>query len=109
MLWDMEVRKSANPGRYIPYVVRAGSDRSWNRHRGDGGEYLDRCSVQRLWLSPQRYELIANGPSSTTASRRSPSGVCLTWPARTARCCARAPASRCYTSSTLSAAPNSSR
>jgi hypothetical protein len=58
MLWDMEVRKAARPGTYIPYVVQAGSDRSWNQHRGDGGEYLDRCSMQRLWLSPQRYELI---------------------------------------------------
>lgn len=58
MLWDMEVRKAARPGTYIPYVVRAGSDRSWNRHDGDGGEYLDRCSMQRLWLHPERYELI---------------------------------------------------
>jgi hypothetical protein len=58
MLWDMEVRKAARPGTYIPYVVRAGSDQSWNRHPGDGGEYLDRCSTQRLWLTPQRYELI---------------------------------------------------
>ncbi len=58
MLWDMETRKAARPGTYIPFVVRAGSDRSWNRHDGDGGEYLDRCSMQRLWLHPQRYELI---------------------------------------------------
>ncbi|HEY3034902.1 MAG TPA: hypothetical protein VGJ54_09610, partial [Streptosporangiaceae bacterium] len=58
MLWDMEMRKAAHPGTYIPFVVRAGSDRSWNRHTGDGGEYLDRCSLQRLWLNPQRYELI---------------------------------------------------
>jgi hypothetical protein len=58
MLWDMEVRKAARPGTYIPYVVRVGSDRSWNRHDGDGGEYLDRCSMQRLWLHPERYELI---------------------------------------------------
>ena len=58
MLWDMEVRKAAYPGTYIPYVVRAGSDQSWNRHPGDGGEYLDRYSTQRLWLNPQRYELI---------------------------------------------------
>lgn len=58
MLWDMEARKAARPGAYIPYVVQAGSDRSWNRHHGDGGEYLDRCSMQRLWLEPQRYELI---------------------------------------------------
>jgi hypothetical protein len=58
MLWDMEARKAAHPGTYIPYVVRAGSDRSWNRHDGDGGEYLDRCSMQRLWLHQERYELI---------------------------------------------------
>jgi hypothetical protein len=58
VLWDMEARKAASPGRYIPYVVRAGSDRSWNRHDGDRGEYLDRCSMQRLWLDPGRYELI---------------------------------------------------
>jgi hypothetical protein len=58
MLWDMEARKAACPGGYIPYVVRAGSDRSWNRYRGDGGEYLDRCSMQRLWLHPEQYELI---------------------------------------------------
>jgi len=58
MLWDMEVRKAAHPGTYIPYVVQAGSDRSWNRHDGDGGEYLDRRSLQRLWLAPHRYQLI---------------------------------------------------
>ena len=46
MLWDMEVRKAAHPGAYIPGVVQAGSDRSWNRHDGDGGQYLDRCSMQ---------------------------------------------------------------
>ncbi len=28
MLWDMEARKAAHPGIYIPYVVQAGSDRS---------------------------------------------------------------------------------
>jgi hypothetical protein len=58
MLWDMEARKAPHPGKYIPSVVRAGSDGAWNRRRGDGGEYLDRCSIQRLWLSPQQYQLI---------------------------------------------------
>src|SRR5262249_59964338 len=52
MLWEMEARKAAHPGTYIPYVVQAGSDRSWSGHHGDGGEYLDRCSMQRLWLAP---------------------------------------------------------
>jgi hypothetical protein len=55
MMWDMEARKAAHPGAYIPYVVQAGSDRSWNRH---GGEYLDRCSMQRLWLHPEQYQLV---------------------------------------------------
>src|SRR5262249_29119352 len=57
MLWDMEARKAAHPGTYIPFVVRAGSDRSWNRRSGDGGEDLERCSMQRLWLDPKRYGL----------------------------------------------------
>src|SRR5215831_7545891 len=56
MLWEMEARKAAHPGTYIPDVVQAGNDRSWSRH-GDGGEYLDRCSMQRLWLAPHRYQL----------------------------------------------------
>jgi hypothetical protein len=58
MLWDMEARKAAHPGIYIPSVVQAGSDRSWNRRDGAGGEYLDRCSMQRLWLAPHRYGLV---------------------------------------------------
>jgi hypothetical protein len=58
MLWDMEARKAAHPGTYLPYVVQAGSDRSWNRHHGDGGEYLDRCSIQRQWLRPDQYQLV---------------------------------------------------
>lgn len=58
MLWDMEIRKAAHSGTYIPNVVQPGSDRSWSRHSGDGGEYLDRCSMQRLWLAPHRYQLI---------------------------------------------------
>ena len=32
MLWDMETRKAAHPGTYIPHVVQAGTDRSWNGH-----------------------------------------------------------------------------
>jgi hypothetical protein len=58
MLWDMETRKAAHPGTYIPHVVQAGSDRSWNRHHGDGGDYLDRYSVQRMWLKPEESQLI---------------------------------------------------
>lgn len=46
------------PAPYLPYAVRAGSDRSWNRHPGDGEEYLDRSSMQRLWLDLQRYQLV---------------------------------------------------
>ena len=48
MLWDMEVRKAAYPGSYIPYVVRAGSDRSWNRHRGKSGGRLSPVPLEPL-------------------------------------------------------------
>src|SRR5215475_5024559 len=37
MLWDVEVRKAWRPGRYLPGVVRAGSDRAWGRRREAGG------------------------------------------------------------------------
>jgi hypothetical protein len=39
-------------------VVQPGSDRSWNRHHGDSGDYLDRYSVQRMWLKPEETQLI---------------------------------------------------
>jgi hypothetical protein len=107
MLWEMEVRK-AHPGTYIPFVVRTGSDGSWNRRDGDGGEYLDRCSMQRLWLNPQHYELILERAFLNHDQQRSPSWACPSSPAPMAHCCARAPASRCSMSSTRSAAPNSS-
>ena len=56
MLWDVEVRKAAAPGVYIPYVVRQGSDRVWRREPlPDGGEFLARSSAQRLWLRPDDY------------------------------------------------------
>src|SRR5260370_10692078 len=58
MLWDMGVRKAAHPGAYIPLVVRAGSDRFWNRRGGDCGEDLDRRCMYRLLLQPHQYERI---------------------------------------------------
>ena len=54
MLWDLEVRKAVAPGDYIPFVVEAGTARSWGpRGAPGGGEYVDRCSRQRLWTRPQ--------------------------------------------------------
>jgi len=59
MLWDLEQRKAAAPGIYIPYVVREGSDRSWGRRTVNGGaERLERCSQQRLWRRPDTYGLV---------------------------------------------------
>jgi hypothetical protein len=59
MLWDVEQRKAASPGTYIPYVVRAGSDRSWARRSSHGrAQLLERYSEQRLWLQPDRYGLV---------------------------------------------------
>jgi len=55
MLWDVEVRKAYNPAEYIPFVVRAGSARVWDRRVDAGGEYFLRSSEQRLWLRPDEY------------------------------------------------------
>jgi hypothetical protein len=56
MLWDMEVRKAANPGDYIPNTVLAGSAHAWGRQEVEGGaEHLVRSSRQRLWLRPDEY------------------------------------------------------
>jgi hypothetical protein len=56
MLWDLEQRKAAAPGVYIPSVVENGSDRSWARaSSGPRIERLERCSKQRLWLRPDHY------------------------------------------------------
>jgi len=59
MLWDVEQRKAAAPGVYIPFVVRPGSDRAWGQRRLDGGvDRLVRCSQQRMWLRPDEYGLV---------------------------------------------------
>jgi len=59
MLWDVEQRKAAAPGTYIPFVVRQGSDRSWGRRTiANGVERLQRCSQQRRWLQPDNYGLV---------------------------------------------------
>lgn len=59
MLWDVEKRKAAAPGTYIPFVVRHGTDRSWARRALAGGaESLKRCSQQRMWLHPDNYGLV---------------------------------------------------
>ena len=55
LLWDLEVRKAYNPGKYIPFVVRAESARVWGRQVEGSGEYFLRSSEQRLWLRPDEY------------------------------------------------------
>jgi len=59
MLWDVEVRKSWGPDRYIPSVVQEGSARTWGRRSApDGTESFVRSSQQRLWLEPAEYGLV---------------------------------------------------
>lgn len=59
MLWDMEARKARHPDTHIPYVVEAGSAAVWADRPGENGvETFVRKSRQRLWLRPERYELI---------------------------------------------------
>jgi len=58
-LWEMETRKARRPDLYIPYVVEQGSAAVWaDRGERDGVERFVRKSRQRLWLQPDRYELI---------------------------------------------------
>jgi hypothetical protein len=58
MLWDMETKKAWNPGNYIPYVVKEGSGKSWYKHScpETNGEIFVRCSAQKKWLDPNKYE-----------------------------------------------------
>lgn len=58
MLWDMERKKSGNPGQYIPYVVKAGSAKAWGKKpcSKTDGELFVRCSAQKKWLDPESYE-----------------------------------------------------
>ncbi|OGT69054.1 MAG: hypothetical protein A3J38_09715 [Gammaproteobacteria bacterium RIFCSPHIGHO2_12_FULL_45_9] len=58
MLWDMETKKAWNPGKYIPYVVKKDSARSWGKHTCPlmGGDIFVRSSLQKQWLNPDIYE-----------------------------------------------------
>ncbi|WP_441251814.1 hypothetical protein [Kitasatospora sp. McL0602] len=60
MLWDLEIRKAATPGAFIPYVVRAGSDAAWAPASPGGplGDTFVRKSEQRLWDRPEVYGLV---------------------------------------------------
>ena len=57
MLWDMEVKKAWDPGKYIPYVVRAGTAQSWGKQScNTDGFIFVRSSQQKQWLNPDVYE-----------------------------------------------------
>jgi hypothetical protein len=59
MLWDMEVKKAWDPGRYIPYVVHEGSAESWGRQCPSVDEEMYiRSSAQKQWLHPEVYETV---------------------------------------------------
>jgi hypothetical protein len=71
MLWDMETRKARRPDLYIPYVVEAGSADAWaDAKAADGADTFVRKSRQRLWLQPERYELILEQTRLDHAKRR---------------------------------------
>ncbi|MEH6413509.1 hypothetical protein [Pseudomonas sp. CGJS7] len=58
-LWEMEARKARRPDLYIPYVVEQGSAAVWaDSPESAQVERFVRKSRQRLWLQPDRYELI---------------------------------------------------
>ena len=58
LLWDMEAKKAWNPGDYIPYVIKTGSAKAWEKQPCPitGGEIFVRCSQQKQWLNPDVYE-----------------------------------------------------
>ena len=60
MLWDMERKKAWNPGAYIPYVVKEGSARAWNKQpcSKTDGEIFVRRSDQKKWIDPNNYETV---------------------------------------------------
>ncbi len=60
ILWDMEKKKAWNPGKYIAYVVREGSARSWGKESCSApeGELFVRTSEQKKWLNPDVYEKV---------------------------------------------------
>lgn len=56
-LWDMEVKKAWDPGRYIPYVVSEGS--SWGRETlADGADHFCRASMQQAWIADGRCRVL---------------------------------------------------
>jgi hypothetical protein len=58
MLWDMEKKKAWNPANYIPYVIKEGSAKSWNKYPcpATNGELFVRRSAQKAWLDPTVHE-----------------------------------------------------
>ncbi|MBA2648303.1 MAG: hypothetical protein H0U75_01685 [Legionella sp.] len=51
MLWDMEIKKAWDPGKYIPYVVCKGSAQAWGKQSCSDGEIFVRKSEQKQWLT----------------------------------------------------------
>lgn len=60
MLWDMERKKAWNPGAYIPYVIKQGSAKAWNKNPcpKTGGEIFVRYSDQKKWADSNQYETV---------------------------------------------------
>ena len=58
MLWDLETKIAWDPASYIPYVVREGSAKSWEKQSSVDGETFVRESEQKQWLNPDIYEKV---------------------------------------------------
>lgn len=68
MMWDTEVRKAWWPDVYIPSVVEEGSASAWQGDPRATG--FVRMSRQRLWLEPERHELVLERVHLNPAERR---------------------------------------
>ncbi|MET7991102.1 hypothetical protein ABZU76_09345 [Amycolatopsis sp. NPDC005232] len=69
-LWDMEKRKAAAPGVYIPTVVKPGSAEKFPSVHNGQFEDFTRVSEQRRWADPDNYDLIIEHVRLDHESRR---------------------------------------
>jgi len=57
-VWEMETRKAADPAKYIPNVVKAGSVEKFPSTYDGQYEYFTRISDQKVWNHPTTYTTV---------------------------------------------------